>query len=135
MKENNAICSICGTPYHVCISCKDQIKLSPWKMHTDTAEHYKIYQIIHGYSTKVYNKREAKAKLKNVDLSDLENLRDNIKDIIKDIMKEDVKEIELTNTEVVEDIISDVVKTVRQRKSSKNAEQITEEFATVTECE
>jgi len=66
------------------------ISLTPWKKHTDTSEHYKIYQIIHGYSTKVYTKAEAKAKLKKVDLSDFDTLRDNIKAVITDIMDIDV---------------------------------------------
>ena len=38
------------------------MRLSPWKIHTDTAEHYKIYQIIHGLSTNAYSKAEAKEK-------------------------------------------------------------------------
>ena len=84
----NATCSICGESYHLCASCKSMMELSPWKIHTDTSEHYKIYQIIHGYSVGLYTKPEAKAKLKNVDLSDLDNLRENIKSIIKDIMDE-----------------------------------------------
>lgn len=85
--KNNATCSICGKSYHMCVSCKDVINAAPWKKHTCTSEHYKVYQVIHGLSTKVYNKDEAKSKLQNIDLSDLENFRDNIKDIIKDIMK------------------------------------------------
>ena len=86
----NATCAICGKGYHLCISCKDMISLTPWKKHTDTSEHYKIYQIIHGYSTKMYTKAEAKAKLKKVDLSDFDTLRDNIKSVITDIMGADV---------------------------------------------
>lgn len=86
----NATCAICGKGYHLCMSCKDMITLTPWKKHTDTSEHYKIYQIIHGYSTKVYTKAEAKAKLKKVDLSDFDTLRDNIKAVITDIMGVDV---------------------------------------------
>lgn len=71
------------------------MKLSPWKIYTDTAEHFKIHQIIHGISTKVYTKNEAKAKLQNVDLSDLETFRPNIKEIIEDVLKEEpvVKEV------------------------------------------
>lgn len=86
----NATCAICGKGYHLCMSCKDMISMTPWKKHTDTSEHYKIYQIIHGYSTKVYTKAEARAKLKKVDLSDFDMLRDNIKSVITDIMDVDV---------------------------------------------
>lgn len=89
----NATCTVCGKGYYMCLSCKDKMKLSPWKMYTDSAEHYKIHQIIHGFSTKVYTEDEVKAKLKNVDLSDLETFKPNIKAIIKDILeKEEVVE-------------------------------------------
>jgi len=84
--EINSYCNICGKGYHLCLSCNNTKELTPWKIYTDTSEHYKIYQIIHGYSVGVYTKNEAKEKLQNVDLSDLESLRDNIKKIIKDIM-------------------------------------------------
>lgn len=114
----NATCAICGKGYHLCMSCKDMISLTPWKKHTDTSEHYKIYQIIHGYSTKVYTKAEAKAKLKKVDLSDFDMLRDNIKSVIIDIMDADVaapvKKVTRTrNTKtvvkpVVEPVVNDV---------------------------
>lgn len=121
MAENNATCSICDRGYHVCLSCRDSIKANPWKIHTDTAEHYKVYQIIHGLSTGVYTKDEAKIKLKNVDLSDLNTFRPHIKKLIKDILKEEkpavmtveqvqpiqaeVKEAE-SNTVIVKPVIS-----------------------------
>lgn len=109
----NATCAICGKGYHLCVSCKDMISLTPWKKHTDTSEHYKIYQIIHGYSTKVYTKAEAKDKLKKVDLSDFDTLRDNIKAVITDIMGSDVtapvKKVTRTRKTkpVVEPVIND----------------------------
>lgn len=102
--KNNATCRICGKPYHLCASCKDFNILYPWKLHTDTAEHYKIYQIIHGYSTGIYNKSEAKERLENVDLSDLKTLRENIQAIINEIIKSD----------------NDKTKTVQQEVENKN---------------
>lgn len=92
-EQINAYCTICGNGYHMCLSCKDKMKMSPWKMYTDSAEHYKIHQIIYGLSTKVYTEDEALLKLKNVDLSDLETFKPNIKAIIKGVLeKEKVKE-------------------------------------------
>lgn len=88
-EQINATCTVCGNGYHLCLSCKDKMNLSPWRVYTDTAEHFKVHQIIHGLSTKVYTKNEAKSKLQNVDLSDLETFRPNIKAIIKDILKEE----------------------------------------------
>ena len=90
-EEINATCSICGKGYHKCLGCKTQMKSAPWKMYTDTSEHYKIFQVIHGFDSKVYTKEEAKEKLQNIDLSDLEEFRDHIRKIIMDIMKEDAK--------------------------------------------
>lgn len=87
----NATCSICGKGYYKCLTCQSEIRATPWKHHTDTSEHYKIFQVIHGYNTGVYTKAEAKEKLNTIDLSDLNDLRDNIKNIIKDIMKENKK--------------------------------------------
>lgn len=90
-EKNNSICCICGTPYHLCISCAEHKNINPWKIYTDTSEHYKIFQILHGVTVGVYTKDEAKEKFKNVDLSDLENLRDDIKATIKDIIGIDKK--------------------------------------------
>lgn len=94
----NATCSICGKGYHLCMSCHDMMSLTPWKKHTDTAEHYKIYQILHGYSTGVYTKAEARAKFRNVDLSDFDSLRDGIKATITSIMGVNKEHITATNT-------------------------------------
>ena len=88
MAENNATCSICGKGYQMCLSCKDSIQLAPWKIHTDTSEHYKVFQIIRGLSTGVLSKTEAKIKFKNVDLSDLNEFRPHIKKIVKDVLRE-----------------------------------------------
>lgn len=104
-EDINATCSICGKGYHVCLSCKDAMTAAPWKIHTCTSEHFKIYQIIHGLSTGVYDEREAKTKLKNVDLSDLEDLRDNIKEIIKKVMGEPKKAKAIRNVKPVEPMV------------------------------
>lgn len=89
MAENNAKCSICGKEYYACLSCHDSIKANPWKVFTDTAEHYKVFQVIRGLSTNVYTKEEARDKLKNINLNDLESFRPHIKKIIKNILKEE----------------------------------------------
>lgn len=89
MAENNAVCSICGKEYYACLSCHDSIKVNPWKVFTDTSEHYKVFQVVRGLSTKVYTKEEAKDKLKNINLEDLESYMPNIKKTIKDVLKEE----------------------------------------------
>lgn len=105
-EQINATCSICGNGYHLCISCKDSMKLHPWKMHTDSASCYQVFQVVKGYSTGVYTKEEFKSKLKNVDLSNLENYRENIKTLIKDVLKEEdvaepINEVVLAEEKVV----------------------------------
>ena len=99
MKENNAVCSICGNPYYMCLSCKDLANLNPWKRHTDTVSCYQVFQVVKGFSTGVYDKEEFKSKLKTIDLSNLENYREHIKILIKDALKDD---------EVVEDVVEPV---------------------------
>ena len=135
MAENNAVCSICGKAYHLCLSCSDAMKLHPWKTYTDTQECFKVFQVVRGFSTGVYTKDEAKEKLQNVDLKDMNSFRPHIKKIVKDILKEEkvvvkaaekienavvedvsgVDEIKVEKTEVVE-ITEDVVKPTVSRK-------------------
>ena len=92
-EQNNATCSICGNPYHLCLSCKDSMKLHPWKIHCCSPDCYKTFQVVKGYNTGVYTKEEFKSKLKNIDLSNLENYRENIKVLIKDTLKEEKEEV------------------------------------------
>lgn len=107
MKEKaNSKCAICGKDYYVCVSCKDFINLHPWKYHTDTAEHYKIFQILLGETNGIYTTAEAKKKLQNVDLSDKDSLRDSVRKNIDRIMsyKEDeVKTEKSVETKNVKD--------------------------------
>ena len=103
-EKNNAKCSICDKDYYLCMSCKDTLSLHPWRVHTCSASHYQVYQIIRGYNTKVYTKDEAKAKLKNVDLSDMNSFRPHIKQIVKDILKEKKPVVQIVE-EVVEPVV------------------------------
>ena len=106
----NATCAICGKPYRMCYSCKKNDGSLVWKRFCDTPEHYKIYQLVHGYTTGLYTKSEAKRKLKNIDTSDIDELRSHIRDILMDIMGSDksgepVAE-DKENTETVETYVS-----------------------------
>lgn len=124
-EKNNATCAICGEPYYVCMSCRDSLKINPWKVHTDTPNCYKVYQVVHGFSTGVYTKDEAKDKLKNIDLGNLNSFRPHIKKIIKDILKEDkpvvkiVEKVEPIETEVAEVKEEVVEKTISRKRSYK----------------
>ena len=70
----------------MCLSCKDQMKLHPWKFYTDTSDCYKVYTTIDGYSKGIYTKAEAKSKLEQLDLSDMDSYRDGVKRVIKEIL-------------------------------------------------
>lgn len=136
MAENNATCSICGKGYYLCLSCKGSLSMNPWKIHTDTSEHYKVYQTIHGLSTGAYTKDEARTKFKNIDLSDLNSFRPHIKKIIKDVLKEEKNVTETVKVEkineaevivaednsVVEDIVNNIEEAVIPRKRSYKVE-------------
>lgn len=126
VEKNNAVCSICGNPYHLCLSCKDSMKLHPWKVHCCSSECYKTFQILKGFNNKIYTKEEAKDKFKNVDLSNLENFIPHIKKIIKDILKED------------KPIVEKIEKSVpSKKKNSKINEVVVDEEIDdkIVECE
>ena len=106
-EKNNAVCDICGKGYYVCLSCSDAMKLHPYKSFTDTAEHFKIFQVVKGFLTGVYSKDEAREKFKSIDLGDIESFRPHIKDIIKDVLKEEKTDVEAVET-VVETEIAEV---------------------------
>ena len=122
MAENNAVCSICGKEYRMCLSCSDAMKLHPWKIYTDTSECFKVFQVVRGFSTGVYTKDEAREKLQSVDLKDINSFRPHIKQIVKDILKEEnavvntAEKIENTVVENVACVNVDVVKPTLSRK-------------------
>ena len=117
-ERNNAVCSICGKGYYMCLSCKDKMSLSPWKLHTDTSEHYKVYQILRGLTIGVYSEDEAKKMLQMVDLTDLDCFKDNIKNRINSILAEDiiVEPIETVSNIQLEETSN--VKRSRKRKNN-----------------
>ena len=109
-KKHNSFCAICGKSYYYCNSCKDIAHLYPYKILTDTTEHYKVFMVVRGYNNGLYTKEEAYERLKNVDTSDIDNYKDNIKKIVKDILQVGVdnssevsKEEKSVDDKVVED--------------------------------
>ena len=134
-EQNNATCSICGSEYYVCLSCKDKMKLHPYKIHCCLPSHFQVFQVVRGFSTGVYDKDEFKSKLKNIDLSDLEDYREHIKTLIKDVLKEDVVETVKTveENESVEEVITEkdmivetaeTVETIKPRKRNYKVEKV-----------
>lgn len=114
-EKNNSTCAICGKGYYVCLSCRNSMSLSPWKIYTDTSEHYKIYQVLRGYSTGVFSKEEAREKLNTIDLSDIDDLRENIRSLIQEILS--YGEISDINDSNIEDS-----PTPKRKRTAKKAE-------------
>ena len=118
MAENNATCSICGNEYYACFSCKEAMSLHPYKLHCCSVDCFKVFQTVRGLSTGVYSRDEFKSKLKNLDLSNLENYREHIKALIKDALKED--EIAEIKAPVAEEVaIEEMVEAVENLVDEK----------------
>lgn len=122
----NAKCAICGKDYYICMSCKNRIRLKPWTVYTDTPECYKVFQIIHGFSTGVYTKEEAKEKLQNIESIELESYKEEIKKVIEDILfDETIKKNKKKNFDEEIKVSDDLVevtntqKTVAKKKTVK----------------
>lgn len=123
-EQNNTTCAICGKGYYLCLACKSN-KLTPWKLHTDTSEHYKIFQILRGVFMNVYSMEEAKEKLSAINLSDIDTFNDDIKIRINEILNyqpENVKTIE--NVEYSNAEKTSVVKKTTRRKKSTQAQVV-----------
>ena len=91
-EKNNSTCAICGKGYYLCLACKSKMNAEPWKLHTDTAEHFKLFQILRGYSNGVYTKAEMREKFKKLDLKNYSSFRPAVKAQIDEILKEDKKQ-------------------------------------------
>ena len=115
----NAKCAICGKDYYVCMSCKDRIRLKPWTVYTDTPECYKIFQIIHGYSTGVYTREETKQKLQNIESINMNELKDNIGKIVKDILFEEVEKATENVDSEVDKQVDDKQEIIKDQKPVK----------------
>ena len=129
-ENNNAKCSICDKDYYLCLSCKDTLSLNPWRVHTCNAPHYQIYQIIRGYNTNMYTKDEARTRLKNVNLEDVESFRPHITNIIKDILKE-----EKSVVKPVEKIVETKIETVIESEVETEKNTVVEDVVKVEESE
>ena len=126
-EKNNSQCSICGSRYYACFSCKDKMKLHPWKAFCCSVDCYKVSQVVRGFSTGTYTKDEFKSRLKNVDLSNLDNYKEHIKTLIKDALEEDeVTEVKaLVIEEIAKEEASDemvIEKPVYSRKRNYKVE-------------
>ena len=85
-------------------------------IHTDTSEHYKIFQIVRGYSIGLYTKDEAKDKFKNVDLADLKDFLPEVQSVIKTILDD---KNESSENENIDGTIDNEKKVRKPRNAAK----------------
>lgn len=83
--QEMATCVICGKQYKACLSCKDQIRLKPWRSITDTIDCYKIFLAITQYNNGYISKDEAKKQLEAIKF-DEKDLSESVRNIVKEIM-------------------------------------------------
>lgn len=76
-------CKICGTQYRVCYSCE---KKHSWRVHTDTAEHFYIFEVLMSYQLNHNAKKAYQAlKKRNIDFFDIEKYLPNVQELLKEI--------------------------------------------------
>lgn len=68
----NTWCRICGKKYTVCPVCESAKTRTPWRIITDTAEHYQIWLAVSQYKSGIIDKQVAKEILENVGLNEEE---------------------------------------------------------------
>ena len=93
--------------------------MKPWKVLTDTPEHYKVHQVISGYRGGIYTKDEAKIALENIDIKDKNTYLDSVKKILDEILKVE-KPVEVKTEKKF-------VKTVTSKKVQPKVEEKNEE--------
>lgn len=115
---SNATCAICGKPYEVCRTCQSITSFKPWRTITDTMECYKIYMIIHQYTTKTLTISEAKKQLSVRELP--ETLQSHIRKIVDEIMAYKETPVNATISDIKESIenIAEVKKITYQKEKT-----------------
>lgn len=117
----NATCDICGSRYHICRSCENIESFSPWRVITDTVDHYKIFLVLSEY-TKTKNKEQAKKELGTCNLKDKDTFVPHIKAAIEEILAEPEVKVEASTKEKeVKD--SQAVKIVKRTQVTKENEK------------
>lgn len=90
-QEINHYCIICGKGYHACDSCYEVKTFKPWRILTDTIEHWKIYMTINDFKDGIISKDEAARQLQNCDLTGKESFKPSAKKSIEKILSESTK--------------------------------------------
>lgn len=93
MAQNiNHWCVVCGNGYHACDTCSEVKTFKPWRILTDTSEHYRIYMTIINFRDGLISKEKAKRYLSDIDLSNRKSFKPDIQAFLNQILDEPYKE-------------------------------------------
>lgn len=92
-QDINHYCIICGKGYHACDTCAEVKTFMPWRLLTDTSEHWKIYLAIKDFNDGIISKDEAARQLQNCDLTGRESFKPSAKKSIDKILSENTKTV------------------------------------------
>ena len=87
MSEERSTCIVCGKEYKACLSCKKITSYRPWRLITDTLDHYKIHVILSDYNNGYNNKEKTRELLSHVNY-DLGELKESVQGLITSIFAE-----------------------------------------------
>lgn len=115
MKEPNAVCRICGEPYHCCLNCeKNKDNFVSYKLFACSHNCFKIYATV----TSGDSKEDQIKALKSMDLSKLDTFEESVKNYIKDLFASEVKESDIAKV-TVETPVEEVKTTTKITKTIK----------------
>lgn len=100
-KSIKAVCAICGREYDVCLSCKDQNKIKPWRSITDSVDCYKVFLVITQLNNGYISKEEAKSQLEQITFNK-NNLREDVRNKVDEIMSYTTERTKRSKTNNVE---------------------------------
>lgn len=108
MKKDNKVCICCGETYKYCNSCAEYASLPQWKNIYDKIECKVIFDVATDYISQSITKEEAREKLNNYDIKNI-NIKESIKNVINEIL--DGEKIEKKVEEkVVEEVVEPSIK-------------------------
>lgn len=85
--KNNAVCAVCGKPYHICSDIQTS-KINPWRSITDSINCYKIHLTLldytNGYTDALTTAQILKQKC---DISNEISLLPHIRKVIDDLLQ------------------------------------------------
>lgn len=83
--KKKATCTICGNKYDLCLSCRKELSIKPWKEVADTESCYKLYMCLLQFNNGYLSKDEAKKQIEKINY-DPKVLRENVIENIDKIL-------------------------------------------------